>query len=122
MVAYPAIVHQEDDQYWVEFPDVPGCFSSADTLPELLTHAADALGLMLSEIAEPMPSPSDIAAITPEDGFTTMIVTEPAKFKRDTRAVKKTLTIPAWLNTEAENRHINFSSVLKEALISALAQ
>jgi hypothetical protein len=41
-------------------------------------------------------------------------------FKKNTRAVKKTLTIPEWLNTEAEKRHINFSSVLQQALIATI--
>jgi antitoxin HicB len=44
------------------------------------------------------------------------------KDKANGKAVKKTLTIPSWLNEEAEKYHINFSSVLKEALIEKLSE
>ena len=44
------------------------------------------------------------------------------KEKVNKKAIKKTLTIPAWLNEEAEKYHINFSSVLKEALIERINQ
>ena len=116
---YPAIVHNEEDQFWVEFPDLPGCQSCAGTLEETISCAADALGLYLYSKIEDgaaLPNPSDIKTIDPEDGFTTLIYSDPTRYERRTRAVKKTLTIPEWLNEEAEKRHINFSSVLKEAL------
>jgi hypothetical protein len=38
------------------------------------------------------------------------------------KAVKKTLTIPSWLNRAAERKHINFSAVLKDALMETIAQ
>ncbi len=123
MVAYPAIVHHEDDQYWIEFPDVSGCFSQEDTLPELLSSASEALGghlCCLMDMGQELPTPSDPASIVPQDGFTTVVVTDPYRYKKDTRAVKKTLTIPAWLNEEAERRHVNFSSVLQKALLSMI--
>jgi len=43
-----------------------------------------------------------------------------SKYRKKTRAVKKTLTIPEWLNEEAEKNHINFSSVLQKALMDEL--
>ena len=123
MVAYPAIVHHEDEQYWIEFPDVNGCFTSADTLPELLSNATEALGghlCCLMDMDQPLPRSTDPADVKAVDGFTTVVATDPYRYKKDTRAIKKTLTIPAWLNEEAEKRHINFSSVLQKALVSMI--
>ena len=122
-VAYPAIVHQEDGQYWIEFPDVPGCFTDGNTLVEALDNASEALGGMLCSLLDDgtaLPQASDAAALHPEDGFISVITTDPLRYKKDTRAVKKTLTLPAWLNEEAEKRHINFSSVLQKALLDLL--
>ena len=122
-LAYPAIIHQEDGQYWVEFPDVPGCFSDGETLIEALDNAVDALGgtlCALHDAGQDFPAPSDAAHLQPEDGFISIVTTDPLKYKRDTRAVKKTLTLPAWLNEEAEKRHVNFSSVLQKALMDML--
>ena len=123
LVAYPAIIHFEEDQYWAEFPDVPGCFTVGDTLPEVMAYASESLGGLLCcnmDHGISINPPSDPTSIHPEDGFVSLVVTDPLKYKKDTRAVKKTLSIPAWLNEEAEKRHINFSSVLQSALIDML--
>ena len=73
---YPAIFHQEDSSYWVEFPDLPGCQSFGDTLSETMAEAQEALAayvLTLLEQGKPLAQPSDIGAITPEDGFTSLV-------------------------------------------------
>ena len=80
--------------------------------------AQDAIGLMLEDCAE-FPTPSDPARLHPETGdFVVVVPFDALAFKRqrDNRAVKKTLSIPSWLNEEAEAAHINFSGVLQEAL------
>ena len=122
-IAYPAIIHEEDGAFWVEFPDLEGCFSDGDSVAEAISNASDALGgyvcaLMDSDL--PVPDASDIKAIVAEDGFTTMVISDPLAYKKNTKSVKKTLSIPEWLNIEAEKRHINFSSVLQQALIATL--
>lgn len=118
-IAYPAVVHDETDGVWVEFPDLEGCYSDGETVADAITNAQDALGAYLCSMMDrsltPAP-PSDVQSLSPEDGVISIIVTDPLRYKKDTRAVKKTLTIPAWLNEEAIKRNINFSSVLQEAL------
>ena len=121
--AYPAILHEEDGRAWAEFPDLEGCFSDGDTVADTIVNAEEALGAYLCSLMErdiPAPAASDIRSIQPEDGFATMIATEPMKYRRSTKSVKKTLTIPEWLNEEAEKRHLNFSSVLQKALIAMI--
>lgn len=120
---YPAIIHAEDGEYWVEFPDLQGCFSEGSSLPDAIANASDALGgylCTLMDANEQIPEASDIKTIDAGDGFTTAIITDPLSYKRSTKSVKKTLTIPEWLNEEAEKRHVNFSSVLQKALLSII--
>lgn len=122
--AYPAIYHAQDGGYWVEFPDLPGCFSEGDDIAQAAAEATSALGGYLCSLMErsvPFPAPSDVHAVTTEnDDFVSVVAADPLAFQKRTKAVKKTLTIPEWLNDEAEKRHINFSSVLQQALIAQL--
>ena len=124
LVVYPAVFHKDEDSIWVEFPDLDGCFTDGKTISEAMENAIDALGLYLYTRFEKgwkTPAPSDINNIEkPDDGFVSLVSSNPMQYERRTKAVKKTLTIPEWLNEEAEKRHINFSSVLKEALIERL--
>lgn len=121
-IFYPAIFHPEEVGYSVTIPDLPGCFTQGDTMDEAVTMAQDAIGLMLDEEKEyPVPSlPSDFAIA--EGDFVVLVPFNWVEYKRriDHRAVKKTLTIPSWLNEAAEAAHINFSGVLQEALITKL--
>lgn len=122
--AYPAIFHAEDNGYWAEFPDLPGCFAEGNSIAEAVSEASEALGAYLCSIidrGETIQNPSDIHNfhIVGAD-FVSIIVADPAAFQKRTRAVKKTLTIPEWLNEAAEAQHINFSSVLQQALINQL--
>ena len=121
--AYPAIVHAEDGTYWVEFPDLEGCFSDGDSLADAISNAADALGGYLCSLMDrgiDIPEASQAKDIDAGSDFVTIIVTEPLAYKRSTKSIKKTLTIPEWLNEEAEKRHVNFSSVLQKALLAMI--
>ena len=121
---YPAIFHKEDGSYWVEFPDLPGCQSVGDTLEEITLAASEALGLYLYALKEDGVTPnaeSAIETIAPvADSFVSLVSCDMEKYERRTKAVKKTLTIPEWLNEEAEKKHLNFSSVLQKALLEQL--
>ena len=123
---YPALVHNENG-YWLEFPDLEGCQTIGDSKGELLEAASEALGLYLVALIEEgkeLPEASDLSTIHhKKDVEVTYIYTDVDKYRRDTRAVKKMLSIPAWLAREAEQRNISLSKVLQEALkqkISAL--
>ena len=121
--AYPAVFRQESDGlYSVEFPDLEGCFTSGETLPDAIEMAEDALCLMLydmEEDGEPIPAPSnpkDIAVS--DDALVSLVGCDTLEYRKlyNNKSVKKTLTIPAWLNTMAERAELNFSSVLQDAL------
>ncbi|MEZ3445929.1 MAG: type II toxin-antitoxin system HicB family antitoxin [Lachnospiraceae bacterium] len=119
---YPAIIHEEEG-YWVEFPDLSGCFTNGSTLEETMEMAKEALGLYLVSLEEngqAIPAPSNIADISTDEGQTTYISTDMNAYRRDTQAIKKMLSIPAWLAKEAEARNISLSKVLQEALLSKI--
>lgn len=115
---YPAIFHKEDG-YWVEFPDLKGCLTEGDSLGEAMEMAREALGLYLVSLIEhddEIPAPSSIADVKTEDGEVIYISTDIDIYRRDTKAVKKMLSIPAWLAKEAEAKNISLSKVLQDAL------
>ena len=123
---YPAIFTKEDTGYSVAFPDVDGCFTSGETLSEAIYMAEDALNLMLmvkEDAGESVPAPSDIHGIRyGENELVTLIRADTMEYRKlyGKQAVKKTLSIPAWLNTAAEQKGLNFSAVLQAALKEAL--
>jgi len=121
---YPAVFHPEEDGgYTVTFPDLPGCYTQGDDLAEAISMAEEALGLYLAaryDNALDVKDPSAIAAVDSEDGFANYITSDPGKYRKKGKAIKKTLTIPEWLNAEAEKAGVNFSAVLADALIAKL--
>lgn len=120
---YPAVFHAEEvGGYSVDFPDLLGCVTEGDTLEEAISMAEDALGIYLYSLKEdgeayPQPSnPADIE-LSGRDFVSLITYDEVAYLKRtDSHSVKKTLSIPAWLNAQAENSGINFSQTLQKAL------
>lgn len=121
---YPACFYPSEDGYTVVFPDLQGCVTEGDTLSEAMEMAIDAAsGWLLDEVEEnkQLPKATDIKKVIPneyENGFVSLIGVDLDEYslKHGNRAVKKTLTIPAWLNTIAEENNVNFSQVLQGAL------
>ena len=101
LFVYPAIFHREDNAYWVEFPDLLGCQTYGATVNEAMQFAQETLTgylLTLFEGGGDLTAPSELAEMDKvEDGFATLVACDMSAYK-DTKAVKKTLTIPAWLN------------------------
>lgn len=122
LFVYPAIFHKEDDAYWVEFPDLEGCHTFGSSITETMACAQEALSgylLTLLEQGQSIAAPSDISTLHTDDGFCTLVSCDINQYK-DTRAVKKTLSIPSWLNERAMALGVNFSQVLQEALLTKI--
>ena len=120
---YPAFFTKDGDFYIVKFPDIEGCYTQGETLSEAVEMAEDALCLMLYDYEEEgkkIPEPSDIKKIkvSSNDDFVSLVSCDTLEYRKfyDNKAVKKTLTIPSWLNTMSEKEGINFSAVLQNAL------
>ena len=119
-IFYPAIFHPEETGYSVEIPDIEGCFTQGDTMDEAVRMAQDAIGLMLED-QQICPKPSLPSALSVDPGdFVVMIPFDMVEYQKQFKPVKKTLSIPVWLNDAAEAAHINFSGVLQEGLKSEL--
>lgn len=133
---YPAIFFKEKNGYSVIFPDLNYLSTCGDTLEEAFSMAIDCMAgylFWLLQEDEPFPASSsltqiDVTSITDELNFSheesfvnivSVDVTEYAKVHFE-KSVKKTLTIPAWLNKAALEQNINFSQVLQNALIDIL--
>ena len=129
-IYYPAVFHVAEDVggYWIEFPDLPGCFSQGKNDADALEMAKDALSLWLDKTDEVVDreirKPSSLLDIQKQypDDIVMLIEGDPEYYARkyNTKAVKKTLSIPQWLNDKAIKANINFSQVLQEALINKL--
>jgi len=121
--AYTAVFTPEvNGLYSVNFPDLHGCYTSGDDMPDAVKMAQDVLSLTLYDLEQdkkPVPTasrPQDIKIAGEQ--FTSVIIVDTDTYRRfyENRSVKKTLTIPAWLNDMAEKEGINFSHVLQGAL------
>ena len=121
---YPAIFVEDDGKIGVDFPDIKGCHTFGDNLAEAMEMAKDALEMMLvsyEDDGQEIPAPSKIKDIKTK-GFISYVLADTNEWRRefDSRAVKKTLSIPSWLNSMAERAAINFSQTLQEALCQKL--
>ena len=124
---YPAVFQKEDDgRYFVFFPDIEGCNTQGNNINDAYEMAFDALGLTLSYLEDnklPIPEPSQPENLDIDESQVVVIVQfdmmEYLK-KHESKAVKKTLSIPSWLNEAAIEQNVNFSQVLQEALMNIL--
>ncbi|MBR5975849.1 MAG: type II toxin-antitoxin system HicB family antitoxin [Clostridiales bacterium] len=122
--SYPAVFTKEKKgMYSVSFPDITGCVTCGDDIADAILMASDALALMLYSMYEEKgvaaPDPTPIKNIKVKAGeFASYVVCDTKTYRRKfgSKAVKKTLTIPEWMNTAATEQNINFSQVLQEAL------
>ena len=120
--AYPAIFKKEKNGYFVKFPDIQPCYTEGATLEEAAIMAKDVLESRIEvalERGEMLPIPSDVDTLMGDRVM--LVVADVENIKSQTRYIRKTLSIPHWLNDAAEKEHLNFSGVLQEALKERLA-
>lgn len=119
---YTAVFTATDDGYSVSVPDLPGCITGGADIAEALSMVDDAAAMWLWDAenkGEPIPpaTPMDEIGIT-SDQMKSIVLLDTDAYRRmnDNRAVKKTLSIPSWLNAEAERAGVNFSQILQDGL------
>lgn len=117
---YPVVFENDDGKIGVTVPDLSGCFTFGDTMVDAIEMAQDAMAMLLADYEDnkkPVPPARDVSAIK-TDGTVSLVLADTDAWREqfDNRAVKKTLTIPSWLNKKAESAGINFSQVLQESL------
>lgn len=122
---YPAIFTpcEEMEGYTVVVPDLPGCVTQGDSLADAIEMGVDAAsGWILSELEDgnDFPKPSTHDEIKVESGsFVNLLVLDMDEYaeKYGSKAVRRNVSIPAWLNTFGEKHNVNFSRVLQDALL-----
>lgn len=121
-IIYPAIFHEDDDGIWVEFPDLDGCFSEGETIEEAFDNAKEALEchcLTLLEDTYKLPPASNMKSIEPgENAFVNLV--EATLQYTEQQTVRKTLTIPGWMNDYAIKNGLNFSAILQEGIMEKI--
>lgn len=118
---YAAVFTAESDGgYSVRFPQLDGCYTQGDSFEEARREAIDAMSLHLYGMEQDGEAiPEAELNVETEEGEMIVPITAwmtPFRDQMENRAVKKTLTIPAWLNEAAERRNVNYSQILQSAL------
>ena len=119
---FVALFDYAEDGISISFPDLPGCLSCADTTEEAIKNAEEVLGLVLYDMEQEkqkIPKPTPMEKIKCKSNQRTIPINVWMPLVRnelDEQSIKKTLTIPSWLNKLAEKENINFSKVLQSAL------
>ena len=124
---FPAVFTAlEDGKYEVYFPDLEGCYTFGDDLQDAIKMAQDVLALTLYEYEadeRSIPEASERSMIDlKENEFINYVTADTLEYRKrfNSKAVKKTLTVPEWLNEAAVEAGVNFSQVLQEALTKKL--
>ena len=119
---YPAIIKFVDDSYDVSFPDIDNCFTFGEDIQDALDSAKDVLELCLYDMEQnniQIPKASNITDIDLKKGESVAWISVwmvPVRDKMENRSIKKTLTIPKWINDIAVENNINFSQTLQSAI------
>ena len=120
---YPAIFTlEEEGGYSVLIPDLQGCYTQGDDLPDALDMAKDVLELTLYDYEADkkfIPKPSDMKDMKIEKNqIVSLISADTLNYTKmyNTKSIKKTLTIPEWLNMQAEEANAPYSQILQQGL------
>ena len=123
---YPAVFSYAEDGISISFPDLPGCYSCGWTDEEALRMAKDALGGFLwcmENDGDDIPEPTMLNNLTVESNERLVLIEVYMPLIRnavDSKSVKKTLTIPAWMDEAAKAQNINFSQLLQKSIMEVL--
>lgn len=117
---YPVVLIEEEDGYYVRVPDFDASTQSKD-LAEAIEMARDLIGIMAIDFEEDkkeIPKPNSVKFEKEKDSIITLVDVDFLEYRKkyNNKMIRKNLTIPYWLNVEAEKAGINFSQVLQVAL------
>lgn len=123
---YPALLStKESGGFVIRVPDVPGCVTSGRDMEEALDNIRDALAgclCVLEDTGNPLPEASTPAAIAADQATVVLVDVDLLEYRKetDTQAVRKNVSMPAWLSYMADKRGVNCSQVLQKALMKEL--
>lgn len=124
--AYPVIMSKGAEHIIVFIPDFNINTQGSD-YSDAIKMSRDAIGLMgidMEDDNESIPTPSDISSVSKEceSDVVTLVDVDFADYRRknDMRTVRRNVSLPSWLNAEAEEMGVNVSAILQAALKQAL--
>lgn len=123
---YTATIHEENGTFYAAVPDIPGCISTGRNLSDSIAQITDALSACLCTMedeGDPIALPSEQYEIPREPAdFCTLIQVDTIAYRAltDTRAVRKNVSLPAWMATLADKRGLNCSQILQEGITARL--
>lgn len=124
--AYPIIMSKGKNHIVVFVPDFNINTQGSD-YAEAMEMARDAIGVVgidMEDSHETLPSPSDMANVKREHGddVITLVDVDFTEYRRknDMRTVRRNVSLPSWLNAEAERAGVNVSAILQSALKTVL--
>lgn len=131
---YPAVLGYDDPskQYYVLWPDLPGCTTTGRTEDEALKNAREAMSVHLwgmEDDGDAIPTPTPIQQLDlseyEEDGnkFVVILVEiwmPSFRDRMETKAVNRTVTLPGWMDREAKQASLNYSQVLQDGIMERL--
>ena len=123
--AYPLIITKDKDFFVASIPDLE-TGTQGESLAEAIEMARDAIGMCgcyMQDEKKDIPIPTDIGNVTKEASDILTLVDvdfDEYRKKHEMRTVRKNVTIPSWLNEEAESANINFSALLQKAIKAEL--
>ena len=127
LYTYNAIITEDNDIFYAKVPDIPGCITTANSLLEaidLITDALNACLVVLEDEGITPASPSKQFNIKHDKtDILTVIKADTIAYRaqNDTKAVRKNVSLPAWMSKLADKRGINCSKVLHDALLSVFS-
>lgn len=120
--SYPVILTPCEGGYVVYIPDF-NINTEGKTITDALEMAKDAIGIIgieLEDRKEVLPMPADIKSVAKEneDDIVSLVAVDFTEYRRknDMRSVRRNVTLPSWLDFEAEKSGINVSAILQRAL------
>lgn len=127
LYTYTAVITEENGTFYAKVPDIDGCITTGNSLAEAISLITDALNLCLvvledEDIRPEEPTPQSRIPHNPDD-ILTIIQADTIKYRSqtDTKAVRKNVSLPAWMSALADKRGINCSKVLQDALLNVLS-
>ena len=112
---YPCTIKEDDGVFYVNFPDFDDCFTDGDTMEEAVSNAKDVLEAVAFSYMKnnrPLPEPGKVN----ENVVYIELWVDLLKDRVNNQSIKKTLTIPKWLNDIAEENSVNFSAILQHGI------
>lgn len=129
---YPVIFTQVDEKILIEVPDL-NILTEGLNIADAIEMARDAIGLKVISLQDDsidIPPASQLDKIRLEDGkftefgngYISLVDIDFVEYRKkiDNKTVRRNVTLPNWLNQEAEKAHLNVSKVLQEALMLKL--